>query len=324
MKAVKSTKYGAPEVLKIVEIDKPEPKDNEVLVKNYATTVTVADSRVRGFIVPLSYWIIARIALGLFKPRQKILGGELSGVIERVGKNVTKFKVGDKIFAFLDHKLGAYSEYVCIKEDERILKKPENLNFKESAALSFGGTTALHFLKKAEIKPGEKILIYGASGSVGTYAVQLAKYFGTEVTGVCSSKNLELVKSIGAVRVVDYTNNDFEKLNEKFDVVFDTVGKANISKMISILKPKGRYIHCVTTPYTKLKIQLSLLKTNIKLIGDSFSSTVEQINFINELAKEGFLKPVIDKEFNFNEIVQAHHYVDQGHKIGNVVISIID
>jgi len=322
MKVIQCPRYGAPEVLKIVEVEKPTPKDNEILIKIYATTVTVADCRVRGFDVPASFWLPAKLALGFSKPRQSILGNELSGVIEAIGKNVTKFKVGDEIFAFTGHKMGAYLEFSVLKETDVIAIKPQNLTFEQSAALSFGGITAIHFLKKANIQKGEKILIYGASGSVGTYAVQMAKYFGATVTGVCSTANLELVKNIGADTVIDYTTTDLSEVNEKFDIVFDTVGKANISKIIQLINPNGRYLHAVTTPATEMKIRLKLLNTKIKLFGGTYNENIsaELIPLIKQLAEEGFIKPVIDRQYNFDEIGAAHEYVGKGHKKGNVVI----
>jgi NADPH:quinone reductase-like Zn-dependent oxidoreductase len=326
MKAVICTKYGAPEVLKLVEIEKPTPKDNEVLIKNYATTVTVADCRVRGFDVPASFWLLARLALGFTKPRRSILGNELSGVIEAVGKNVTKWKVGDEIFAFLGHKMGAYSEFNVLKESDVIAIKPQNLTFEQSAALSFGGITALHFFKKTNIQKGESILIYGSSGSVGTYAVQLAKYFGANVTGICSTANLELVKKLGADTVIDYTKTDLADINEKFDIVFDTVGKADIAKSIKLIKPNGQYIHAVATPFLEIKVRIKLLNTKIKFIGGTYNENISAklIPLIKKIADEGFIIPVIDKQFDFNEIVFAHEYVDQGHKKGNVVIKIAE
>ena len=324
MKVIKCTKYGLPEVLKIVNVDKPIPKDNEVLIKNYATTVTVADCRVRGFEVPASFWLPAKFALGFSKPKQSILGNELSGVIEVVGKNVKKFKVGDEVFAFTGHRFGAYAEFCCLDENDNIAVKPQKLSFEQSAALSFGGLTALHFLRKSNIKEGESILIYGASGSVGAYAVQLAKYFGVTVTGICSTGNQELVKKLGADTVIDYTKTDLSEINEKFDLVFDAVGKADISKSIRLIKPNGRYIHIATTPATEIKIRLKLLNTKIKLIGGAYTATVEDLNFIRKLADEAFITPVIDRQFDFNEMVSAHEYVDKGHKKGNVVIRIID
>jgi NADPH:quinone reductase and related Zn-dependent oxidoreductases len=324
MKAIVCTKYGLPEVLKIVNLDKPIPKDNEILIKSYATTVTVADCRVRGFDVPASFWLPAKFAIGFSKPRQSILGSELSGVIEGVGKNVTKYKIGDEIFAFTDHKLGAYAEFICLNENQSIDIKPQNLSFEQSAALSFGGISALYFLRKANIKGGEKVLIYGASGSVGTYAVQLAKYFGATVTGICSTDNLELVKKLGADNVIDYTKTDLADITEKFDIVFDAVGKADISKSIRLIKAYGKYIHAVATPFIEIKIRFKLLNTKIKFIGGSSTATVEQINFIKKLAEEGIITPIIDRYFSFNEIVFAHKYVDRGHKKGNVTIRIID
>jgi len=324
MKVIQCPKYGAPEVLKIVEVEKPTPKDHEILIKNYATTVTVADCRVRGFDVPASFWLPAKLALGFSKPRQPILGNELSGVIEAVGKNVTKFKVGDELFAYTGHRLGTYSEFLCLNENDNIAIKPKNLSFKQAAALSFGGHAALHFLKKSNIKKGESILIYGASGSVGTYAVQLAKYFGATVTGVCSTANLELLKSLGADTVIDYTTTDLSEINEQYDILFEAVGKADISKSIKLIKPNGRYLHAVTTPATEMKIRLKLLKTKIKLFGGTYTPTLEDQNFISKLAHEGFITPVIDKVFDFDEIVSAHEYVGKGHKKGNVVIKIAE
>ena len=323
MKTVICTQYGAPEVLKMVEVEKPMPKDNEVLIKNYATTVTIADCRVRGFDVPASFWLPAKFALGFSRPKQSVLGGELSGVIEAVGKNVKKFKVGDEVFAYTSHRLGAYAEFLCLNENDNIALKPEKLSFEQAAALSFGGLTALHFLKKSNIKEGENLLVYGASGSVGTYAVQLAKYFGATVTGVCSTGNLELVKRIGADTVIDYTQTDWTDMNEKYDVVFDTVGKADISKSIHLIKPNGRYLHAVTTPATEIKIRLKLLNTKIKLIGGTYTANLEDFNFMSKLVDEGFITPVIDKQFDFDEIVSAHEYVGKGHKKGNVVVKII-
>jgi NADPH:quinone reductase-like Zn-dependent oxidoreductase len=322
MKAIIATKYGPPEVLKIVNIDKPVPKENEVLIKIIATTVNSGDCRVRAFNVPASFWLPAKLSLGFFRPKQPILGSELSGVVEAVGKNVKKFKAADKVFVNLGHKMGAYAEYTCIDENRCIALKPENLSFEESAALSFGGVTALYFLQKGKIAKGEKVMIYGASGCVGTNAVQLAKYFGAEVTAVCSTENVDLVKQIGADKVIDYTKTDLAGLSEKFDVVFDTVGKSNISKPIKIIKPYGRYIHTVATPFTEIKIRIKLLGSHIKLIGGTYQPTVEQVNFIKKLADEGFLKPIIDRQYRFDEIVEAHRYVDTGQKKGNVVIKV--
>ena len=322
MKAIKCTKYGAPEVLKIVDIDKPQPKDDEILIKIYASTVTVADCRVRGFNVPPSFYIPAMLVLGIGKPKKPILGGELSGVIEETGKNVTKFKTGDAVFAFPGKNFGAYAEYICLNVNKCIALKPESLSFEESAALSFGGITAMYFLKKSNIQNGDKVLIYGASGCIGSSAVQLAKYLGAAVTGICSTGNLEMVKKIGADTVIDYTQTDLADINERYDVVFDTVGKADISKMVNLIKPSGHYLHAVTDPFTIRKIRQKLKGTNIQLTGGSYTANIDQINEIAQLAAAGAIKPLIDRHYNFDEIVPAHEYVDKGHKKGSVVIKV--
>lgn len=322
MKAITCTKYGPPGVLKLVEVETPVPNDKQVLIKIFFTTATVADCRVRGFRVPLSYWLPAKFALGFTRPRQPILGTELSGVVEQVGKNVRKFKVGDKVFAFPGAHGGAYAEYICMSENDCIALKPENLSFEEAAALSLGGITACFFLKKGKVAKSEKVLIYGASGSVGTAAVQIAKYLGAEVTAVCSTINLEMVKKLGADKVIDYTKTDFTGLGEKFDVVFDTVGKTKIAKTIKAIKAQGRYLHSVTTPMTEIKIRLNLLGTDIKLAGGTYTGSVDQMDFINKLAGAGLFKPVIDRQYRFDEMVQAHEYVDRGHKKGNVLIKV--
>jgi NADPH:quinone reductase-like Zn-dependent oxidoreductase len=320
MKAIICTKYGPPDVLKMMDIETPAPNDNQVLIKVFYTSVTVGDCRVRGFNVPPSYWLPAKLALGWTKPRQPILGTELSGIVEKVGKNVRKFKSGDAVFAYPGSKRGGYAEYICMDENAAIALKPEHLSFGQAAALTFGGNTALYFLQKSNLTKGEKILIYGASGCVGSAAVQIAKYFGAEVTAVCSTGNMDLVKSIGADKVIDYTKTDLSDIGEKFDAVFDAVGKADIAKAIGLIKPQGRFLHSVATPFTELKIRLLLSGSAIKFIGGDSKPDVERINFIKNLADEGFFKPVIDREYRFDEIVQAHEYVDKGHKKGNVVI----
>lgn len=324
MKAIVCTKYGPPDVLKMVDIETPVPNDNQVLIKIFFTTVTVGDCRVRGFNVPPSFWLPAKLAMGWSKPRQPILGTELSGVVEKVGKNVRKFKAGDAVFAYPGHLCGGYAAYICLDENACMALKPDNLNFEQAAALSFGGITAWFFLEKGNVTKGEKVLIYGASGSVGTAAVQIAKYLGAEVTAVCSTGNLEMVKNLGADKVIDYTTTDFTRLGEQFDAVFDTVGKTDIAKTIQVIKPGGRYLHSVTTPMTELKIRLNLWGTDIKLVGGTYSGSIEQIEFIKKLAEEGVFKPVIDRQYSFDEMVAAHEYVDKGHKKGNVTIKIVD
>ena len=307
MKAVVYEKYGPPEVLQLKEVEKPTPKDNEVLIKNYATTVHVGDTRMRAFKVPLTFWLPMRMFLGIRKPKRTILGMEVSGVIESVGKNVKEFKKGDEVFALTGFNCGGYAEYSCVTAidgDEvkgMVVLKPSNITFEEAAAVPAGALTALMHMQKVNVQKGKSILIYGASGSVGTYAVQLAKYYGGEVTGVCSTSNLKLVKSIGADKVVDYTKEDFTKSGEVYDVVFDAVFKISRSRCKKILKKNGVF----DSSHSKIP-----------------KPKIEDLIFLKELIEKSTLKPVIDRTYSFEQIVEAHRYVDKGHKKGNVVVTV--
>lgn len=302
MKAIVASKYGGPEVLQLKEIEKPTPKDNEVLIKVHATTVTAADFRMRSFTVPTAVWIPARLALGITKPRQPIFGSELAGVVVAIGKSVTRFKVGDQVFAStLTENFGGYAEYKSLPEKAMMAIKPANISYEEAAALPIGATTALRMLRKGNIQRGQKVLIYGASGSVGTYAVQLAKYFGAEVTGVCSTANLELVKSLSADHVIDYTKEDFSAVENRYDVIFDTVAKFPKSQYSKVLAPNGSYV--------------SMTKLSTK-------ESMENLLSIKELVEAGEIKVVIDRCYPLEDMVEAHRYVDAGHKKGNVVISV--
>ncbi len=297
MKAVIYERYGTADVLNIQDIEKPVPKSDEVLIKIYATSVTAGDWRLRK-----ADPFLVRLFNGLFKPKRvKILGFELSGIIEAVGENVKSFKQGDAVFAFCGLKFGGYAEYKCMKETEIIALKPSNMSFEEAATAPLGALTALSFLHKAKINNGQKVLIYGASGSVGTFAIQLAKNFGAEVTAICSTKNIDLVKSIGADKVLDYTKEDFTSLHEKFDIVFDAVGKAKKSSGKNILKLSGHYVS-VTSQTKPIK---------------------EDFLFVKELIEAGKITSVIDRIYNIDEIRDAHRYVEQFRKRGNVAVNII-
>jgi len=328
MKAIVCTKYGSPDVLQLKEVEKPTPKDNEVLVKVYATTVTAVDCEMRRFNkFPLWLWLPVRIGFGITGPRKKILGAELSGKIEAVGKDVKLFGKGDQVFAATGHSYGAHAEFKCLPEDGALAIKPANMTYEEAAAVPVGGHTALHFLRKGNIQSGQKVLIYGASGSNGTFAVQLVRYFGAEVTGVCSTTNLELVKSLGAEKVIDYTREDFTKTGLTYDIIFDAVAKSSFSRCKSSLKLGGIYL----TTVPSLGVMLQMLWTSkfgrkkaiFAASGVAPSSEkTKNIIFLKELIEAGKIKPVIDRRYPLEQMVEAHRYVDKGHKKGNVVITV--
>ncbi|MFD0826483.1 NAD(P)-dependent alcohol dehydrogenase [Neobacillus sp. M.A.Huq-85] len=322
MKAIVYTKYGPPDVLQLEEVEKPIPKENEILVKIKATTVTVADVRARSFTVPPAFWLPARITLGFRQPKKVILGMELAGEVESVGKKVKRFKEGDPVFAASLAGFGTYAEYKCLPEDGPVTLKPSNITYEEAAAIPIGARTALFFLKKANIQRGQRVLVYGASGSVGSYAVQLAKYFGAHVTGVCSTTNLEWVKSLGADKVMDYTTEDFSKIDETYDVIFEAVNKSSFAACMKWLKKDGAYIN-ITEPLPSARMLWTQMTSNKKLLLSRNSpETPESLEFLRELVETEKLKVVIDRTYAFEDIVEAHRYVEKGHKKGNVVIKV--
>jgi NADPH:quinone reductase-like Zn-dependent oxidoreductase len=323
MKAIIYTQYGPPEVLKFIDIPKPSPKDNEVLIRIFATTVTATECTFRK---GLPY--VSRLFTGIRKPKINMLGEELAGEVEVVGKNVKLYKKGDQVFGTAGPEFGANAEYKCMPDDGVLAIKPSNMTYEEAASTVDGFLTALPFLRdKGKIKSGQKVLINGASGSVGSTAVQIAKYFGTEVTGVCSGSSVDLVKSIGADAVIDYTQEDFTKKEESYDIIFDAVGKTSFSKCKRVLNRDGTFLEAGIT----FSVIPSVIWTSIfgnkkaKIDATGLRPPAERkkdLNLLKELLESGKIKPVVDKQYLLEEIVDAHRYVDKGHKKGNVVITV--
>jgi NADPH:quinone reductase-like Zn-dependent oxidoreductase len=324
MKAIVHTKYGPPDELQLKEVDKPVPKDNEVLIRIHATTVTTTDCNVRNFtFVPESFRFFARLMFGFKNPKINILGLDLAGEIESVGKDVKLFSKGDHVFGSVGTKLGAHAEYCCVPENGALAIKPDNMFWEEAAPISLAGNTALYFIRDlAMIKPGQKILIHGASGAIGTYAVQLAKYYGAGVTAVCSSANAELVKSLGADKVIDYTKEDFTKIHGRYDFVFSVVGKTTFSQCKSILKPHGTYLENMMEIKDFLKVLWTSITGGKRIKGGVSVETAENLNFLKELIASEKLIPVIDRTYPLEKTAEAFLYVESGHKKGNVVISL--
>lgn len=324
MKAIVYTEYGPPDVLQLKEVERPTPRDNEVLIRVYATTVTAGDVNARGFVfVPPGFGPLPRLMLGIRKPKRPILGVELAGEIEAVGKEVRLFKKGDQVFGIDSDRWGAYAEYVCRPEAGALATKPANMTYEEAAAVPFGAGTALSFLRKANIRRGQKALINGASGGVGTYAVQLARYYEAEVTGVCSTANLGLVKSLGADKVIDYTQEDFTKNGETYDIILDTVvGKTSFSRCKGSLTPKGLYLAVAGGLQEAVQMLWTSMTGGKRVVFGATTESKEDLIFLKELIEAGKIKAVIDRRYPLAQTAEAHRYTDKGHKKGNVVITV--
>ncbi len=320
MKAVIYKKYGPPEVLQLAELPKPVPKNNQVLVRNHATAVNSGDWRLRK---PDPFAV--RFAFGLFSPRKskQVLGSVYAGIVEAVGSEVTTVKPGDRVLGMSGMAMGAYAEYICVPEKSALVVLPSNIGFTEAAAIPFGATTAIHFLEKAKISQGQSVLIYGASGAVGTAAVQLAKYYGAKVTAVCSSANREMVMQLGADECIDYTTHNFSRHNVQYDVVYETVNKLPYRQCVRLVKPKGVLLLGSAGAADMLRGLFARMGGKIKVVFGMAMETPASMKLVQQLVESGQLKPVIDKMYRLNEVPEAHRYVEAGHKKGNVVVQII-
>ena len=322
MKAIVYTKYGSPDVLEVKEVKKPTPKDDEVLIKVHASEVTKADCEMRSFNFQVKwFWLPLRIALGLIKPKKQILGGYFAGEVESVGKDVSKFKKGDQIFGAAKLRLGAYGEYVSLPANYTLVPKPNNVRFEEAAAVPLGGLNALHFLRKANIQNGEKVLVNGAGGSIGTFGVQIAKGMGAEVTAVDSTIKEEMLRRIGANHFIDYTKEDFTKCGQSYDVIFSMVAKSSYSECVKALKPKGRYLMANPCISDMLRSVLTSKFTDKTAIFTFARETEEELLTLKEMIEEGKIKPVVDQIYSFEQAAEAPRRVETEKRLGAVVIS---
>ncbi|MBI1259809.1 MAG: zinc-binding dehydrogenase [Chloroflexi bacterium] len=324
MKAMVMTAYGSVDGLQLQEVEKPTPKANEVLIRIHATTVTTGDCEIRGLRLALWIQIPMRLVLGLRKPKPNmILGTELAGVVEAVGGDVKRLKVGDAVFGSASLRFGTNAEYKCLPEEGFVTLKPSNMSFEEAATVPFGGRDALHFLRIGNVQRGDKVLIVGAGGSIGTYGVQLAKYLGAEVTGVDSGEKLEMVRSIGADHVIDYTQEDFTQSGERYDVIFETVGKSSFSGGLQALKEKGRYVLANPSLSDMLRAKWTSMRSDKQVLVTASGGKVEDLIYLRGLIEAGEIKAVIDRRYPLAETAEAHRYVDTGRKQGNVVVVVV-
>lgn len=323
MKAIVYHAYGPPSVVALAEVPKPTPRSHEVRIRIHATTVTTGDWRARSLHLPAGFGVFGRLVFGVFGPRKPILGTELAGEVEAVGHAVTRFAPGDPVFAFLGASYGCHAEYRTMAEDGLLARKPANLSFEQAAALSFGGTTALSFLRdKGEIKRGDSVLVVGASGGVGTAAVQIAKHFGAVVTGVCSTANLDLVRSLGADQVLDYTTEDFAQGHELYDIILDTTGTASFRRCERALKPNGRLLAVLGSLSLALGLVRPSAESGKRVIASVAAVSVDDLQLLARLAEQGEFEPVIDRTYRLEDAAEAHAYVDTGRKRGNVVLRV--
>ena len=322
MKAIVYTHYGPPDVLQLKEVAKPIPKDHEVLIRIYATTVTTADCELRSLHLPIWLRLPIRVYLGLIRPRSIILGQELAGDIEAVGKDVTRWRQGDQVFAWTGLGLGAYAQYTCRPEQGMLALKPATMTYEEAAAIPLGGLNAWHFLSKGHVQRGEKVLVYGAGGSIGTLAVQLAKSFGADVTAVDSTGKLEMLRSLGADKVIDYTQEDFTTNGVTYDVIFDVVGKSSFTRSLRSLKHHGRYLLGNPGLSQMVRGRWTSRRSSKQVIVGAASEKTQALQILTELIEAGKIHSVIDRRYPLEHMVEAHRYVDTGHKKGNVVITV--
>lgn len=330
MKAIVCTKYGSPEVLQLKEVDKPAPRDKEVLIRVRATSVNFGDTMARNFRavnpgefnMPFLFWLLSKMLFGLREPKRTILGSEFSGEIEAVGTYVKRFKKGDQVFGYPGPSFGAYAEYLCMPEDGVLATKPANMTYEEAAVVPYGAIMALNLLRKMNIQPGQKVLINGASGGIGSAAVQIAKHFGAEVTGVCGAPRVDFVRSLGADKVIDYTKDDFTKNGETYDLIFDILGKSLFLRCQGSLKPNGTLLFASFKMKQLFQMLWTSMAGNKKVICAIAPGSVEDLVSIKELIEMGKIKSIIDRRYPLEEAAEAHRYVEQGHKKGNVVITL--
>jgi NADPH:quinone reductase-like Zn-dependent oxidoreductase len=330
MKAVVYTEYGPPDVLQLKEVEKPAPKDNEILIRNHATTVNIGDIWARNFkeitpsrfTMPLPLWLPSRMYFGFTKPRINILGSEFAGEVEAVGQDVKRFRKGDQVFGYRGQSMGANAEYLCVSEDGLVAIKPANMTYEEAATVPYGALTALSLLRKVNIQPGQKVLINGASGGIGSAAVQLAKYFGAEVTGVCGTPRMEFVKALGADKVIDYTREDFTKNGETYDLIFDILGKSSFSSCQNSLTRNGIYLLASIKVKQLFQMLWTSRRNGKKVICAMSSESPEDLVLIKKLVEEGKIRSIIDRRYPLEQIAEAHRYVEKGYKTGSVIITV--